>query len=120
MEIGTKIGAFIQTENNIVYFLGWGIYLGDFINPYEYKLNKEQAFKQLGNDCTELEIKTYSILNKQFVNKIPKFQLDNGDIIWACECTWGLEEEINNILKNRKTKTCKIKRDKDGLLEGII
>ncbi len=120
MDIGTKIGSFIRAENNIVYFLGWGIYLGDFINPYEYKLNKEQASKQLGSDCSEIEIKTYLALNRQFGNKIPKFQLDNGDIAWACECTWGLEEEINNLLKNKKIKTCKIKRDKDGLLEDVI
>lgn len=120
MNIGDKIGAYFKLENNICYFLGWGIYLGNFQNPRSNKKKFEEVKNILGQDATVEEINTYLILNKYTGETIPKFQLENGDIVWSDECHWGSVENIQKILEDKKIVFTKYKRDKFGNVEDII
>ena len=120
MDIGTRVGAYFKLENNICYFLGWGVYLGDFQNPRAKKILKEEAKKVLGTDASEEEINTYIILNRQTGESIPKFQLDNADIVWADECHWGKVEDVEKIINNKKIINIRYKRDSKENIEDII
>lgn len=40
---------------------------------------------------------------KLFNIKNPKIILDNGNVIWGCECWWGNADRVEKeIIKNRK------------------
>lgn len=32
----------------------------------------------------------------------PKILLDNGNVVWGCECWWGSEEKVKQMIGNRK------------------
>jgi len=73
-EVGTRVGAIAFADGNRVYFLGRGTYVGDRFPP----ANVNPA------------------LNMGFPN--PKIELDNGDVVWGCECWWGPEDMIDENL----------------------
>ena len=64
-----RVGALVGAKDGIVEFLGYGVYEGDFVPP------KEAGGFNLG------------IPN-------PRIKLDNGDIVYGCECWWGGEKEF--------------------------
>jgi len=59
--VGERVGAFLGAGDNIIAFLGYGVYQGVEVPP-----------KEIGG------------LNLGFEN--PKIVLDNGDVVWGCEC----------------------------------
>ena len=32
----------------------------------------------------------------------PKILLDNGSVVWGCECWWGSEEKVTEMIGDRK------------------
>jgi hypothetical protein len=32
----------------------------------------------------------------------PKIVLDNGETVWGCECWWGPEDKIKNMIGERE------------------
>jgi hypothetical protein len=73
-EIGMRVGAILGTQgsNKIVTFLGYGKYNGQL--PCE-------ALGGLPN---------------------PNITLDNGEVVWGCECWWGKEDQIEAKLSHYK------------------
>lgn len=67
----------LSMHNGKIEFLGYGVYLGEEIPP------KDVA----GYNPPHLA----HMLN-------PKIQLDNGDVVWGCECYWDGEEEFKRLL----------------------
>jgi hypothetical protein len=57
-----------------VEFFGYGHYLGEEIPPPGITFMGMELHK--------------------FGDETPKLQLDNGDIIWGCECVWATEEQM--------------------------
>lgn len=41
-------------------------------------------------------------LGYNFGQENPKITLDNGDVVWGCECWWGSEECIKNLFPEDK------------------
>ena len=45
----------------------------------------------------------------------PKIVLDNGDVVWGCECWWGAaekaEEKLGFHVSGRKINTIKVERE---------
>ena len=70
-----RIGAILGASTEEVYFLGYGVYLGHEIPPAE-------------------------IGGFNFGLPNPKLQLDNGDIVYGCECWWGSEEQMRKKIKS--------------------
>lgn len=66
---GDRIGAILGSDGKVVRWLGYGVYEGDFVPP-----------KEIGG------------FNLGFPN--PRLKLDNGDVVWGCECWWGSEKGI--------------------------
>lgn len=64
-----RVGALIGAKDGTVKFLGYGVYEGDFPLP-----------KEAGGF--------------NFGQSNPRICLDNGDIVYGCECWWGEEKKF--------------------------
>lgn len=84
-EIGDRVGAIQSAKNNEVKFFGYGIYKGREIPP-----------QNIGG------------LNIGIPN--PKIELDDGTIVWGCECWWGSEEKVKKIIGDRNIVIVKPER----------
>ena len=75
------MGAIFGASPDSVEFLGYGVYDGDFI---------PNGAGGIGPVCVEIG-KTN-----------PRITLDNGKVVWGCECWWGPEEHIKAVLARKK------------------
>lgn len=64
---GQRVGALIGAKDGVVEFLGYGTYEGDFPLPKE-------------------------AVGFNFGQENPRIKLDNGDVVYGCECWWGEEK----------------------------
>ena len=80
-----RIGAIRNSENGIVYMFGFGTYEGEEVPP-----NDEKGERGL-----------IGLLYKAN-RKNPKLKMDNGTIVWGCECWWGDEDKIKEKIRDRK------------------
>ena len=87
-QIGSRVGAILGTEDKTVKFFGYGIYEGNFI-PEENSGGFGKVMNEIG------------IIN-------PRIRLDNGKVVYGCECWWGSEEEIKNKIMLWEKKDYKI------------
>lgn len=71
-----RVGAILSATSNEIRFLGYGTYVGDKIPP------EETAGFNLGRPN-------------------PKIELDNGDVVWGCQCWWDAEEKMKTHLEKR-------------------
>ena len=79
-KVGDRVGAICgKLSGNKCGFFGYGVYEGDFIPPP-------------GVTIMGLDLNDAGIPN-------PKILLDNGKVVWGCECWWGSEEEIKKRLE---------------------
>lgn len=87
-EVGTRVGAIRNgsDEEKKVYFFGYGVYEGDF------KIEK-------GSEAPAGWI-SEMLLEAGLSN--PRIRLDNGEVVWGCECWWGPEEAVQERLKSWK------------------
>ncbi len=83
MEKGTRVGAIRNATCETVYLYGFGTYQGDEIPP-------KGTIGTLGLDMGELG------------RKNPKILLDNGKVVWGCQCWWGSEEKVKEMIGDRK------------------
>lgn len=76
---GDRIGAILSASDRTVFFLGYGTYEGQ-------EVPDEDA-----GGCGPL-LRSAGATN-------PKLVLDNGTVVWGCECWWGSEEGVKNHLR---------------------
>lgn len=69
--IGDRIGAVLSAKDGIVKLFGYGVYAGDEVPPRDGGWMAE-ALHDVG--ATN-----------------PKLVLDDGQIVWGCQCWWGRE-----------------------------
>lgn len=77
-----RVGAYLSIGEGVVRFLGYGVFLG-------YEIPTEEA-------------RGVAELCRMMGSGNPKIQLDNGDIVWGCECWWGNEEKIKREIDDLK------------------
>lgn len=75
--VGERIGAVMSVSDGTAKFLGYGVYKGNEIPPD-------------------------NIGGFNLGNPVPKLELDNGKVVYGCECWWGKEERIKEALANCK------------------
>lgn len=73
-QIGTRVGAILSADDKNVYLLGYGVYEADEIPSTDAV--------GMGEMLREAKIPN------------PKIKLDNGKVVWGCECWWGPEEKV--------------------------
>lgn len=81
-QIGDRVGAIFAADQTAVRLLGYGTYQGEEVPPPGVKL--------MGLDMNALG------------HTNPKILLDNGQVVWGCECWWGPETRIKESIGNRQ------------------
>jgi hypothetical protein len=76
-KIGDRVGAMMSGRDGVIEFLGFGVYQGEEVPPKE-------------------------IMGFNFGYPNPKILLDNGEVVWGCECWWGDEPRFKEILEKAK------------------
>jgi hypothetical protein len=84
-EVGDRVGAISHTGDGVVYLFGYGIYLGDHV--------PENG-----------DVRLWGVSLNEIGNDNPKIQLDDGNIVWGCECWWGPEEDVRKSIGDRRVE----------------
>jgi len=77
-----RVGAILSSSENEVRFLGYGWYVGDHVPEYKEGAGMRNLMSKM--DMTN-----------------PKIELDNGTVVYGCECWWGPEEKIKEHMEGR-------------------
>jgi hypothetical protein len=80
-DVGIRVGAISHADEETVYLFGYGVYDGDKVPPEELKV---QAFGILLDRPN------------------PQITLDDGKLVFGCECWWGPEEKVKTMIGSRK------------------
>ena len=81
---GDRVCAISHTDDEHIYLYGYGVYEGKEVPP-----------KNVGG------------LNIGIPN--PKIRLDNGDVVYGCECWWGTVEGVKKMLDGDEREIVYIK-----------
>ena len=79
---GERVGAISHSDGGKIFLFGFGVYVGDEV--------PDSAGGFIGE----------SIREQQRTN--PKIVLDNGKVVWGCECWWGPEEEVKKQIEGKE------------------
>jgi len=85
MEANKRVGAVCSMDKEVITLFGYGVYEGDFIP-----------------DTDDITMMGLPLRKMGLAN--PRIRLDNGDVVWGCECWWGAEEIVKTYEENRKVK----------------
>lgn len=72
---GDRVGAIISIAEGKATIAGYGVYDGEHPVPEE-----------IDADLAKMKLKN------------PKITLDDGNVIWGCECYWGSESSVKATL----------------------
>lgn len=81
-QIGDRVLAILGASNGVVKVIGEGIYEGNFV--------PREAVGQMAEALVELEVEN------------PRIKLDNGKIVYGCECWWGPVENMRKQCEGMK------------------
>lgn len=84
MDKGTRVGCVLSADENTVKFIGYGTYEGEEVPP-EDATGMGAILHELGREN-------------------PKIKLDDGGVAWGCECWWGSEEKVKELIGDRKVE----------------
>lgn len=94
--IGSRVGAILSATANTVYLLGFGVYDGEHEPPFgPLGISKEEY------DLIVADMKASGQLSQDYVWTNPRITLDDGRVVWGCQCWWGPEEIINKRIAGR-------------------
>ena len=83
MKKGKRVAAILTANEKTVSLLGFGTYVGD-------EVPDENAVGVLAEALRECSARN------------PKIELDNGDVVWGCECWWGDEKIVKAKFADRE------------------
>lgn len=89
---GDRVGAILSAKDNVVEFLGYGVYEGDF-DPDDP--NYAPAAAGAVADMARMRYQAFK--EGRFLN--PRIKLDSGKIVWGCECWWSDEESMKKEIE---------------------
>jgi hypothetical protein len=117
-KLGDRVMALSHAEkkDRTVYVYGRGVYEGDF--PYEDTASTEPF--QTDDARSAYNDKQLLDASLPFLN--PRIRLDDGKVVWGCECWWGDEEAVDQqyegwtvVMKDID----EVRKGADGVLHGI-
>lgn len=92
------MGAIESANKTQVRLFGYGVYEGDFPRPdgtpgvFGTPEQMRETAKEHGIDP--------EALNRALCN--PRIRLDNGSVVWGCQCWWGPEEKVKESIGGRE------------------
>jgi hypothetical protein len=94
-----RVGAMSNSDNDEVVLFGYGEYVGDEVPPPEIIF--------MGLSLNEMN------------HKNPKIVLDNGKVVWGCECWWGSEEKVKASIGGRVVRIVDIDEERAKYKEEL-
>lgn len=82
VEKNNRVGCILSSDDKKVEFLGWGSYIGDTIPT-----------KDAGG---------FGPILHEMGRANPTIRLDNGDLVYGCECWWGSVKRVKDIIKEKE------------------
>jgi hypothetical protein len=82
-EVGERVGAILSGNAQGMKLLGYGTYQGEEIPPKGIPGGMGDMLHEAGVEN-------------------PKILLDNGDVVWGCQCWWGSEEKVKTRIEQFK------------------
>jgi hypothetical protein len=96
-----RVFAVRDATNEVVNLFGFGNYVGDYPRSgwdngerQEY----ERIIREMSPDVTDDDLAAQ--LHRLSLN--PRIELDNGNVVWGCECWWSAESGWDDFLKGRE------------------
>ena len=80
MKIGDRVGAIASIRNGVAEIFGFGTYKGALVPNHKD-----------GRGTSADLLKEADVEN-------PTIELDNGELIYGCECWWASEEKIQEMI----------------------
>lgn len=80
---GERVAAILSSNDGVVEFIGYGVYVGDYVTHEKVAGFMAHIARETGR-----------------VN--PKIVLDNGKDVFGCECWWGPEASVRQMLESEK------------------
>lgn len=123
--VGDRVAAVISCKGKSVYWLGEGVYEGNFIAPGTHLLTIEEArefAKEGGNgDISDEDLKKHvDGFNESPMVKNPRIKLDNGSVAWGRECWWGDIAGCKKQYEGMTFVNVKIERDEQGHFKSLV
>lgn len=85
---GIRVGAMRSADKEKVYMFGWGVYEGDFVPDEAAGFGAEMA-REAGRTN-------------------PRIRLDDGTVVYGCECWWGPVADVEASIQGREVVTVSI------------
>lgn len=83
--IGARVGAILSSNATEVHLLGFGVYDGNHTPP----------FGPMGAPWSVVEeMKKAGQLPQDWTWTNPRITLDDGRVVWGCQCWWGPEDAV--------------------------
>ena len=83
-KLGDRVGTVLGSDNHgKTEFLGYGVYEGDEVPGADAICGLAREMRKNKMVC-------------------PKILLDSGSVVWGCECWWGSEDKVKELLANIK------------------
>ncbi len=79
-EKGDRVGAILGSSGREVHLLGYGRYEGR---------------ARLGTEAVGALASILRLLDR----RNPRIRLDNGTVVWGCECWWGSERAVHERIR---------------------
>lgn len=86
VEEGDRVGAIKGSSDDVVEFFGFGVYLGR-IKPSS-RSEDQRPVGWIGDVIVESD------------RSNPLIKLDEGGVVWGCECWWGSEDAVSERIAN--------------------
>lgn len=81
-------------DDGTVYIFGRGEYVGDEVPPEDIVF-MGVSFRQAMEQWVKAGMVKDMEEARERLPENPKIVLDNGKVVWGCECWWGSEERFN-------------------------
>ncbi|MCK9558593.1 MAG: hypothetical protein M0R50_11225 [Candidatus Cloacimonetes bacterium] len=118
-KIGSRVGAVCSADKDTVRLYGYGVYEGDFIRPDDTRTpfgtitEVQKAFIEHykypdGTTANQISEEHKKALNSLLSN--PRIRLDNGDVVWGCQCWWGSVDRVKGMIGDRKVEIVPVER----------
>lgn len=94
---GDRVGAIQSADAETVYLLGYGTYDGEHEPPFGPMQSPKDEHDKLLK-----EMKAAGQIPADYTWTNPRITLDDGRVVWGCQCWWGAESKVKDMIGDRK------------------
>ena len=113
---GERVYAVLSATADEVSFLGFGVYVGDEVPPAPMGMFRAVFRAATWEELDRIVAEDAGCEPNPIVRPTnPKIVLDDGEVVWGCECWWGPEAGYAMFRGARAEKRCSIAAERKAL-----